>query len=62
MKEKDIKAEINRLQSKINGNAEEDNETLQQIEELQKIFEQIEELQKILNKTNGEENNKKTND
>ena len=52
MKEKDIKAEMNRLQSKINGNAEEDNETL----------EQIEELQKILNKTDGEENNKKTND
>jgi len=52
MKEKDIKAEINRLQSKINGNAEEDNETL----------EQIEELYRILNKTDGEENNKKTND
>ena len=52
MNEKDVQAEIKRLQSKINGNAEQDNETL----------EQIEELQKILNKTNGEENNKKTND
>ena len=52
MNEKDIKAEIKRLQSKINGNAEQDNETL----------EQIEELQQILNKTNGKESNKKTND
>ncbi len=52
MNEKDVQAEIKRLQSKINGNAEQDNETL----------EQIEELQKILNKTDGEENNKKTND
>jgi len=52
MRIKDIKAEIKRLQSKINGNAEQDNETLQQIEE----------LQQILNKTNGKESNKKTND
>ena len=52
MNEKDVQAEIKRLQSKINGNAEQDNETL----------EQIEELTRILNKTNGEENNKKTND
>ena len=52
MQIKDIKAEIKRLQSKINGNAEQDNETL----------EQIEELTRILNKTDGEENNKKTND
>ena len=51
MRIKDIKAEIKRLQSKINGNAEQDNETL----------EQIEELTRILNKRNGEENNKKTN-
>ena len=52
MRIKDIKAEIKRLQSKINGNAEQDNETLKQIEE----------LQQILNKTNGKESNKKTND
>tara|TARA_B100000900_G_scaffold407918_1_gene421390 strand:+ start:1388 stop:1546 length:159 start_codon:yes stop_codon:yes gene_type:complete len=52
MRIKDIKAEIKRLQSKINGNAEEDNETLLQIEE----------LKRILNKTNGKESNKKTND
>ena len=45
MRIKDIKAEIKRLQSKINGNAEEDNETLLQIEE----------LKRILNKTNGKE-------
>ena len=51
MQIKDIKAEIKRLQSKINGNAEQDNETL----------EQIEELTRILNKTNGKETNKKTN-
>jgi len=43
MRIKDIKAEIKRLQSKINGNAEEDNETLLQIQE----------LKRILNKTNG---------
>jgi len=48
MRIKDIKAEIKRLQSKINGNAEQDNETL----------EQIEELQKILNKTNDKKENK----
>ena len=52
MRIKDIKAEIKRLQTKINGNAEEDNETLLQIEE----------LKRILNKTNGKESNKKTND
>ena len=52
MRIKDIKAEIKRLQSKINGIAEEDNETLQQIQE----------LKRILNKTNGKESNKKTND
>ena len=51
MNEKDVQAEIKRLQSKINGNAEQDNETL----------EQIEELTRILNKRNGEESNKKTN-
>jgi len=38
MRIKDIKAEIKRLQSKINGNAEEDNETLLQIEELKRIL------------------------
>ncbi len=52
MNDKDVQAEIKRLQSKINGNAEEDNETL----------EQIQELKRILNKTNGKESNKKTND
>ena len=52
MRIKDIKAEIKRLQSKINGIAEEDNETLLQIQE----------LKRILNKTNGKESNKKTND
>ena len=51
MNDKDVQAEIKRLQSKINGNAEEDNETLLQIQEL-KI---------ILNKTNDKESNKKTN-
>lgn len=52
MNEKDVQAEIKRLQSKINGNAEQDNETLQQIQE----------LTRILNKTNGKETKKKTND
>jgi len=52
MNDKDVQAEIKRLQSKINGNAEEDNETL----------EQIQELKRILNKNNGKESNKKTND
>jgi len=51
MNDKDVQAEIKRLQSKINGNAEEDNETL----------EQIQELKRILNKNNGKESNKKTN-
>ena len=53
MKEKDIKAEFKRLKSKINGNAEEDKQTLKEIKE----------LKRILNKTDGEEkDNKKTND
>lgn len=52
MNEKDVQAEIKRLKSKINGNAEEDNQTL----------EQIQKLKRILNKTNGKESNKKTND
>lgn len=52
MKEKDIKAEIRRLQSKINGNPDQDHETL----------EQIEVLNRILNKTDGKKSSKEKND
>jgi len=38
MNEKDIIAEIKRLQSKINGNAQEDDETIQQILQLRIIL------------------------
>ena len=51
MTEKDVKAEIKRLQSKIKGDTHEDEETMQQIQE----------LETIINKQNAKENNKKTN-